>query len=191
MVIFLTGLLVAALAYCALQAVLSRRLILSALWLAGASALLSVLFYLLGAYLIAVIELSVGAGLVTVLFAFAISIAGEEIIPLRPLVPRVLGGLLALAAVLLIGRLSLPVAPAPAAQLEPALPIVIWDQRGLDILVQMVLIFAGVLGLLGLLAEVKAPLSFPAAAEYAEKRQRELEELQEPGLDEELEKELI
>lgn len=191
MEIVLTGLLVAALAYCALRAVLARRLILSALWLAGTSALLSVLFYLLGAYLIAVVELSVGAGLVTVLFAFAISIAGEEITPLRSLVPRILGGLLALGAILLIGRLSLPVESAPAAQLEPALPVVIWDQRGLDILVQMVLIFAGVLGLLGLLAEVKAPLSFPAADEYVEKRQRELEELQEPELDGELEKELI
>jgi len=53
-------------------------LIASALWLAGVSALVSIMCYLLGAYAVAVIELSVGAGLVTVLFVFAISIAGEE-----------------------------------------------------------------------------------------------------------------
>lgn len=185
------GLLVVAMAYAALQAILAKRLILSALWLAGASALLAVLFYLLGAPLVAVVELSVGAGLVTVLFAFAISIAGEDLSPLRSLVPRLLAGILALAASLMIGGFSLSLAPAPAAQLEPPVSVVVWDQRGLDILVQMVLIFAGVLGMLGLLAEAKAPLSFPVAEEYAEKRERELDELQQQTQEEALEKELV
>jgi hypothetical protein len=47
-----------------------------------------------------------------------------------------------------------------------------------------VLIFAGVLGLLGLLAEAKAPLAYPVAEEVAARRERELEELQpEPAVD--------
>jgi uncharacterized MnhB-related membrane protein len=59
----------------AVQAIRVKRLISSALWLAGTSALLSISFYLLGAPTVAAIELSVGAGLVTVLFVFAINIA--------------------------------------------------------------------------------------------------------------------
>ncbi len=64
---------------CAFMAFRTPRLLISALWLAGCSAILSILLYLMGAYQVAVIELSVGAGLVTVLFVFAISIAGDEI----------------------------------------------------------------------------------------------------------------
>lgn len=185
------GFLVIAVVFFALQAIVAKRLIFSALWLAGTSALLAILFYLLDAPLVAVIELSVGAGLVTVLFVFAISIAGEDPAQLRPLVPRLLGGLLALASVLLIGWLSLPAETAQPALVEPPIATVVWSQRGLDILVQMVLIFAGVLGLLGLLAEVKAPLKYPVAEEYAEKRRHDLDEMQEQTLDDEFEKEPV
>ena len=34
-------------------------------------------------------------------------------------------------------------------------PIVLWQQRGLDVLMQIVLIFAGIMGILGLLSEAK------------------------------------
>ena len=47
----------------ALQAILAKQLITSALWLAGVSALCSVLFFLFGAQLVAVIEADVGARL--------------------------------------------------------------------------------------------------------------------------------
>jgi uncharacterized MnhB-related membrane protein len=72
------GIIVVGLLVCAVQAVRVQRLLNSALWLAGASALVALLIYMLGAPEVAVIELSVGAGLVTVLFVFAINIAGEE-----------------------------------------------------------------------------------------------------------------
>ena len=68
----------------AIQAIRVKRLLVTALWLASTSALTSIMLYLLGGYRIAVIELSVGAGLVTVLFVFAINIAGEEPIPSLP-----------------------------------------------------------------------------------------------------------
>ena len=45
-------------------AIRARRLLTSAIWLAGVSALISIVFYLFGARQIVVIELSVGAGLV-------------------------------------------------------------------------------------------------------------------------------
>ena len=74
---------------CAVMAVRTQRLLVSALWLAGASALVSLWMYILGAPEVAVIELSVGAGLVTVLFVFAINVAGEGVAPpARDLLPR-------------------------------------------------------------------------------------------------------
>jgi Tfp pilus assembly protein PilV len=53
-----------------------------------------------------------------------------------------------------------------------------WQARGLDVLVQMVLIFAGVLGLLGLLAESAAPLDHAVAKAVAAGRERDLNVLE-------------
>lgn len=156
----------------------ARRLLSAALWLAGVSALLSIFFYRLGAPQVAVIELSVGAGLVTVLFVFAVSVAGDERVEARPLVPLPLAIFLGLAAVVLLGWLVLPMAELQAAGTERPLAEILWQERGLDMLVQVVLIFSGVLGLLGLLAEAKAPLEQPVAAEVAARRERELLDLQ-------------
>src|ERR1044071_1087112 len=62
---------------CAVQAVREARLLQAAFWLAGVSALVSMVLYALGAREVAVVELSVGAGLVIILFVFAISLAGQ------------------------------------------------------------------------------------------------------------------
>jgi NADH:ubiquinone oxidoreductase subunit 6 (subunit J) len=115
--------------------------------------LVALLIYLLGAPEVAVVELSVGAGLVTVLFVFAINIAGEEALEIRSVIPRPLAIGLVATALLLIGWLSLPrtlVVPSP---LISDFTKVLWEERGLDVLIQAVIIFAGVLGVLGLLAE--------------------------------------
>jgi uncharacterized MnhB-related membrane protein len=149
-------LIVIALLVCALQAVRAQRLLLSALWLAGASALVALLMYLLGAPEVAVIELSVGAGLVTVLFVFAINISGEEALALQPIIPRPLAWVLVISSVLLLGWmnadiLSIQVEVHQAVQLQ--FKNVLWENRVLDLLLQMALIFSGVLGVLGLLAE--------------------------------------
>jgi len=171
----------------AAQAIRAKRLLFSALWLAGTSALLSIVLYMMDAQLVAVIELSVGAGLVTVLFVFAISIAGDEAVVLRSLVPVPLAVGLALMPIFLIAWFALPlIIPREIVQeLPPSL--IIWQQRGMDVFVQVVFIFAGVLGLLGLLGEVKAPLQYPVAEEVAAQRERELQTLQQQSL--ELEKE--
>jgi len=144
---------VATLFVCAVQAVRSPRLLTSALWLAGASALTSLLMFRLGAPEVAVIELSVGAGLVTVLFVYAINIAGEELVDLRSLIPAPLAWLVALGAIAMGGWMTLPGLRQPAPLTE-TLPFatVLWEQRGLDVLLQVVLIVGGVLGVLGLLA---------------------------------------
>ncbi len=147
-------LIVIGLLVCALQAVRAQRLLTSALWLAGASALTALLMYLLGAYEVAVIELSVGAGLVTVLFVFAINIAGEEALDFVPSVPRPVAWVVVVGAVLLLGWMNLGTLGAVIG-VTPVTTFgnVVWGERQLDVLLQIALIFAGVMGVLGLMVE--------------------------------------
>ena len=137
---------------CSLRAIRTGRLLHSALWLAGASASVAILMYMLGAPEVAVIELSVGAGLVTVLFVFAINIAGDDPLPRRPSIPKPVSWLMILAALGLGGWLTLSALqlPMPIPQARRFAQVV-WEDRTLDILLQTVLIFGGVLGVLGLL----------------------------------------
>jgi uncharacterized MnhB-related membrane protein len=147
----LTALLSAGAFLCAIQALRSDRLLASAIWLAGVSALTAILFYLLGAREVAVVELSVGVGLVTVLFVFAINISGDVPSPVRPLLFRALAWLTAMAAVALLGWAAFPGPAVRSPLLEPSFQAILWDQRGMDVLLQIVLIFSGALGVLGLL----------------------------------------
>jgi len=151
-------LIVAAMLVCAFQAVRAPRLLIAALWLAGASALTALMMYRLGAPEVAVIELSVGAGLVTVLFVFAINIAGEEPpVTLRSLVPAPLAWVAALCAVGLGVAMALPNLRAESALVQSErFATVLWERRSLDVLLQVVLIGGGVLAVLGLLAEGRA-----------------------------------
>jgi uncharacterized MnhB-related membrane protein len=148
-------LIVAALLLCALQAVRGTRLLIAALWLAGASALTALMMFRLGAPEVAVIELSVGAGLVTVLFVFAINIAGEEPpVTLRSLVPVPVAWIVALCAIGLGAAMALPNLRTEAALVQTdRFATVLWEHRSLDVLLQVVLIIGGVLAVLGLLAE--------------------------------------
>lgn len=149
MVLTMAGILI-----CALAAIRAHRLLLSALWLAGASALTALMLFLLGAPEVAVIELSVGAGLVTVLFVFAINIAGENAQPLRSLLPKPLAWVLVGAVLVLLGWMTIPNLTAGlSAPVENSFGATLWGERKLDVWLQVVLIFAGVLGVLGLLAE--------------------------------------
>jgi uncharacterized MnhB-related membrane protein len=141
---------------CGILAIRATRLLAACLWLAGLSALLSVLFYLMNAPRVAAIELSVGAGLVTVLFVFAIGIAGEATVNQKALVPQPLAWGLGLLVFLLLSWLILPLMGVQAPVSEPSLANLLWEGRALDVWVQVVLIFAGVLGVLGLLAEAAA-----------------------------------
>jgi uncharacterized MnhB-related membrane protein len=138
---------------CAVLAIRATRLLAASLWLAGLSALLSVLFYLMGAPRVAAIELSVGTGLVTVLLVFAIGIAGEETVSQKALVPQPLAWGLGLLVFLSLSWFILPLMETQAPVSEPSLATLLWEGRTLDVWVQVVLVFAGVLGVLGLLAE--------------------------------------
>jgi uncharacterized MnhB-related membrane protein len=177
MLILLIVLLATAFSVAAIRA---RRLLTSAIWLAGVSALVSIALYLFGARQVAVIELSVGAGLVTVLFVFAISIAGDETVDTHPVIPWPMLIGMSVLFVFLLGWYLLPASinPLPVTQGEGSLNETLWQNRGLDALVQVVLIFSGVLGLLGLLAEAKPPLEGSAAEEVVAERDRELEAME-------------
>lgn len=107
----------------AILAISAKRLLISAIWLAFTSALVALMIYLLGAPQLAVIELSVGAGLVTVLFVFAINISGEEAINLVSPLPKVLvwcSTLLAVGLILFFFLRSLGIVNRPLK--EPGCP---------------------------------------------------------------------
>lgn len=150
--------LVIAILICAYRAMRAARLINVTIWLAVTSALVSVLIYILGAPEVAVIELSVGSGLVTVLFVFSFSITGDTTSDEKSLVPHVLVWALVVAVVALLSWLLLPTKELASLASEPNFGTTLWRWRGLDVVVQMVLIFAGVMGLLGLLS-TSGPIS--------------------------------
>lgn len=152
-------LIVAAIVVCALQAITANRLLGSAIWLAVTSALVSILLYLLGAQEVAVIELSVGAGLVTVLFVLAINITGDQEISTKALIPGPIAWVIILIPLVVLGFLTMSSFQVPmlAAQ-EGSFSAVLWQDRSPDMFLQLALIFTGVLGILGLLSETKSKI---------------------------------
>ncbi len=151
----LNALIAAGIILCAVQAIRVKKLLAAALWLAGCSALTALMLYLLGAPEIAVIELSVGAGLVTVLFVFAINIIGDETAVRLPAIPPMVAWLLVILSFGTLAYLNLPLLDAVVPTLEsiPMAATTIWNNRALDVILQIVLIFAGVLGIISLISD--------------------------------------
>lgn len=143
--------------FCGLQAMRAKQLLTAALWLAAVSAAVATAVYQLGAPEVAVVELSVGAGLVTILFVFAITIAGDEAMDAHPIVPRWVIWLLVLLAAGAVGSAIQPPVPGRLAGGEAAFTAVFWQERGLDLLLHIGLLFAGVLGILNLLTSDDTP----------------------------------
>jgi hypothetical protein len=108
-----------------------------------------------------VIELSVGAGLVTVLFVFAFSIVGESTLDPATIIPRLLVWCVILSVSFILGSLTLPVEYLGGKMETAAFAAILWEQRGLDVLAQIVLIFAGVIGVVGLLSEARPEGEMP------------------------------
>ncbi len=142
---------------CAYRAMISKHLLPSTLYLAGVSALVTVTLYLLGAYEVAVIELSVGAGLVTVLLVYVLSVIGEDVRDPTSIVPKPLAFLLVAGIGGLAIWMAYPLMIHPNANGEVLLADVLWEHRALDVWVQIALIFSGVMGILGLLSEKTHP----------------------------------
>src|SRR5512134_386493 len=102
-------------AFCAYRAMISKHLLPSTLYLACVSALASVTLYMLGAYEVAVIELSVGAGLVTVLLVYALSVIGEDTFDPTSIIPKPLAFLLVAVIAVMVAWMAYPLASQPAA----------------------------------------------------------------------------
>lgn len=159
-------------AVCAVQALRMPRLLPAAVWLAGASAAVSITLYLLGAAQVAVVELSVGAGLVTVLLVFAITMAGEEPVAGRSVVPGHIALILVAAAALLLLWLVLPlVVLSDAPPDDTTFMGIFWQARTADVLAQILLVFTGVLCLLGLMIEPPEPQIHVETAELVDTSQ--------------------
>lgn len=144
-------------AFCAYRAMISKHLLPSTLYLAGVSALATVTLFMLGAHEVAVIELSVGAGLVTVLLVYVLSVVGEDVFDPTSIIPKPLAFLLVAGIGGLVIWMAYPLTIRPNTYGEVLLAEVLWKQRALDVWVQIALIFSGVMGVLGLLSEKSHP----------------------------------
>lgn len=135
----------------ALLLIHSRHLVTLSIALACMSALSSTLLYLGGAGTVAVIELSVGAGLVAVLFAFANGLLSERDDNFGFALPNLLAILLAGAVfgILLTNLVDWQIAEPIVGDLK----IHFWEERGADIVALMALIFTAVLGVFAVIAE--------------------------------------
>lgn len=136
-------------------AVLLRDLLKAAISLAAASILLAVIFFRMHAPYVGVFEISVVAGLITVLFITTIALTKnpadvkESRIPLIvfPLffIAFILCDIFVMKALLLSGRPALPGAP----EIQP-FGVVLWNERTFDLVGQIGVIFAGVFAVLAL-----------------------------------------
>ncbi len=152
---------------CAAMAIRAARLLHAVLWLAATSVFLAVLLDVLGARQVAVIELSVGAGLVTVLLVLVISSLESGALKPLPVVRWWLALPLVGAVLLLLAGQVLPYAPVVPGPSGGGFGLVLWEQRGADVLLQVALIFTGLLAVLGLLAEPTAEPTAESAAQSA------------------------
>lgn len=147
------GLFLAGATFCAYRAIVSKKILSATIYLACISALVSAVIYLLGAAQVAVMELSVGAGLVTVLLVYAVSVVGDDAMDPPSVIPKPLAfGIVGIVATLL-GWMAFPAIPAYFERGSMTLAVSLWQSRVLDVWIQIVLIFSGVMGVLGLLSE--------------------------------------
>lgn len=152
--LFLLGAIV-----CAYRAIVAKRILSATIYLACISALVSAVLYLLGAAQVAVMELSVGAGLVTVLLVYAVSVVGDDALDPASVIPKPLAFALVGLVTVLLGLMAFPTTQNTIESSPVSLAVALWQDRVLDVWIQIALIFSGVLGVLGLLSE-KTPGKF-------------------------------
>jgi uncharacterized MnhB-related membrane protein len=139
--------------FCAYRAIIAKRILSATIYLACISALVSAVIYLLGAEQVAVMELSVGAGLVTVLLVYALSVVGDDALDPASVIPKPLAFGAVGLVVILLGLMAYPAIQTNLSQDATTLASVLWQNRVLDVWIQIALIFSGVMGVLGLLSE--------------------------------------
>ena len=159
----LTIVVLALMLIAALWTVMTRGLVRAALGLAATSIILTILMFMLGASLAAVFELSVCAGLITVIFVSTIAMTqpssrSELMEKMRhrmrrywylPVIIVVVGA--GLAWLSIGAAVSLPAPPTAVEDVKK----VLWDSRQTDLIGQIIVIFTGVFGVIVLFKERK------------------------------------
>src|SRR5512141_3259343 len=115
--------------FCAYRAIVATRILSATIYLACISALVSAVLYLMGATQVAVMELSVGAGLVTVLLGYAVSVGGDDALDPSSVIPKPLAFVMVGAVTILLGFMAFP-AVAIAKNVDTsslALSIALWQ----------------------------------------------------------------
>jgi NADH-quinone oxidoreductase subunit J len=147
--IVLLGALVAS----ALWTVMTRSLLRSAIFLALTSIILTVLMFRLNSPLAAVFELSVCAGLISVLFVSTISLtqplSQEDVIKhMRERMVRFwfLPALLFIVTVALIVMVKKPVLQVASPETIRDVRVVMWNLRPVDIVGQIIVLLTGAFG---------------------------------------------
>ena len=144
---------------CALWAVMAPNLLKAAIGLAITSAILAVVMFRLSAPLAAVFELSVCAGLITVVFISVISLtrppAGTKGGEMKVLRRFAFLPLVVLIAAIAFGMLDLrpDFSTLPALAPEGDMRLLLWGQRQLDLFGQVVVLLAGIFGVVVLFKE--------------------------------------
>ena len=154
MILLLAGLVISA-----LVTVMIRDLLKAAVSLAVLSAVLTVILFILQAPLAAVFELSVCAGLITVVFISTISMTKlrtkeqvaqhkEERRKRFRLLPVIVIALICTGLALMLPHLGEMIPTTVPHVTTAAEATVFWNQRQADLLGQIVIVLAGVLGIL-------------------------------------------
>jgi len=145
-------------------AVVRTRVIRAAIMLASISIITTLILFLLGSPIAAIFELSVCAGLITVIFVSVISLT-------NPLTPKertdarvvmykrfvflpILVAVCAAAFYLIATRFNSVPLPAAAASAEGA-KNVLWETRQFDLIGQVIIILSGVFGVIVLFKDTK------------------------------------
>jgi len=142
----------------ALWSVVTLTMLRAAIGLALVSVLLAVVLFTMGATLAGVFELSIGAGLIPVLFVSVVSLTRRQQQEERPLFRRIrLRRFWPLPLVLLVAGIALrfvhpPIAVAPPVS-EGEARAIFWVARRLDLFGQVLIVIAGALGIVVLFKE--------------------------------------
>lgn len=138
----------------AILAVLLRDLLKAAINLAVASIFLAIIFFRLNAFYVGVFEISVVAGLITVLFISTIALTKGEGDVKEARLPTVIFPLFFAAFIIIdilvmksvLGKLE----TLPAQVERGSFGLVFWNNRTFDLVAQIGVIFAGVFSVLAL-----------------------------------------
>lgn len=132
----------------AIVAVMARKMLISAIMLAVMSIALSLLMFKFSAVWAALFELSVCAGLITVLFISAVSLVKKEDIALKEskakflILPLVSGAAFIFMAIFLMPYFEILSSFTKNPPIQPKVGEIIWNMRSIDLLGQITILAA-------------------------------------------------